>query len=61
MFAGQLTIYTIRYAKISYRLSFKYSQIDLQPTPPDTLRSATALYIDVRTFTHKLLHQTPQD
>jgi hypothetical protein len=61
MFAGQLTIYTTRHTKISYSLAYQYAQVNLQATPPDTLRSATASHIDVCRSTYILHHQTHQD
>jgi hypothetical protein len=61
MFAGQLTRYTTRHTKISYSLAYQCSQVNLQTTPPDTLRSATASHSNVRRSTYKLHHQTHQD
>jgi hypothetical protein len=60
MFAGQLTRYTTRHTKISYSLAYQWSQVNLPPTPPDTLRSAAASHINVRRSTYPLHHQTHQ-
>jgi hypothetical protein len=61
MFAGQRTRYTTRHTKISYSLVYKCSQVNLQTTPPDTPRLATASHINVRRLTYLLHHQTHQD
>jgi hypothetical protein len=61
MFAGQLTSYTTRHTKISYSFAYQCSQVNLRPTPPDTLRLATALRINIRRSTYRLHHQTHQD
>jgi hypothetical protein len=61
MFAGRLTIYTTRHTKISCSLARQCSQVDLPSTPPDTLRSAAALHVNVRRSTYPLHHQAHQD
>jgi hypothetical protein len=61
MFAGQLTRYTTRHTKISCSLACQCSQVNLPPTPPDTLRSAAASHVNVRRLTDLLYHQTHQD
>jgi hypothetical protein len=58
MFAGQLTDYTTRHTKISYSPAYQRSQVNLQATPPDTTRSATASHINVPRLTYRLYHQT---
>jgi hypothetical protein len=60
IFAGQLTTYTTRHTKISYRLAYQYSQVNSPPTPPDMPKSATASHINVRRSTYNLHHQTPR-
>jgi hypothetical protein len=60
IFAGQFTCYTTRHAKVSYCLTYQCSQVNLQPTPPDTPRSATASHINLRRSTYNLHHQTRQ-
>ena len=54
MFASQLTSYTIRPTRISYSLAYQGSQVNLHPTPPDTLGLGTASYINVRELSHLL-------
>jgi hypothetical protein len=54
-FADQLTTYTTRHTKISTRLAYPRSQLNLLPTPPNTLRSAPASHIHVCRSTY-LLH-----
>jgi transcriptional regulator of nitric oxide reductase len=61
MFAGQLTRYTTRHTQISYSLAYQCPQVNLQPTRPDTPRSATASHINVRRSTYPLHGQTHQD
>jgi hypothetical protein len=58
MFAGQLTTYTTRHTKISYRLAYQGSQVNSPAAPPDTLGSAISSYVNIRRLTHKPLHQT---
>jgi hypothetical protein len=61
IFAGQLTNYTTRHTKISCSLASPSSQVNLLPTPPDTLRSAAASHVNLRRSTYQLHHQTHQD
>jgi hypothetical protein len=61
MSAGQLTDYITRNTKVSYCLTYQYSEVNLQATPPDTLRLATASHISIRRSTYNLHHQTHQD
>jgi hypothetical protein len=58
MFAGQLTHYTTRHTKVSYCLAYQSLTVNLHPTPPDTLESATASHINLRGSTYPLHHQT---
>jgi hypothetical protein len=58
MFAGQLTSCTTIHTKISYSLPHECLQVNLQPTPPDTLWLATASRIKVRRLAYCLHHQT---
>ena len=58
MFTGQLTRYTIRHTKTSYSLAYQGSQVNLHPTPQDTLGLGTTSHINVRKPTYKLHHQT---
>jgi hypothetical protein len=60
MFAGELTPYTTGHTKISYSLAYQSSQVNLQATPPDTPRLATASHINVLRSTYILHHQTHQ-
>jgi hypothetical protein len=60
MSAGLLTSYTTKHTKVSYCLAYQCSHLSLQSTPSDTLRSATASYINIRRSTYKLHHQTHQ-
>jgi hypothetical protein len=61
MFARLLTSYSTRHHKISYSLAHQYLEVNLQPTPPDTLRLAIALHIDVSRSTHNLHDQAHDD
>jgi hypothetical protein len=61
IFAGQLTNYTTRHTNISYSLACQYSQVNLQATPPDTPRLATASHVNIRRSTYILHHQTRPD
>jgi hypothetical protein len=57
-FAGQLTYYSTRHAKVSSCLAHLRSQVNLLATPPDTLRLAAASRTYVRRSTYCLHHQT---
>ena len=48
MFTGQLTRYTIRHTKTSYSIAYQGSQVNLHPTPQDTLGLGTTSHINVR-------------
>ncbi|OAG08286.1 uncharacterized protein CC84DRAFT_566707 [Paraphaeosphaeria sporulosa] len=57
-FAGLLTGYTAKRARISSSLACQYSQVYLQSTPPDVPELAAASYISIHRSTYVLYHQT---
>src|SRR5205809_845038 len=61
VFAGLLTSYTTKRARISSSLACQYSQVYLQATPPNAPESAAASHASIRRSTYKLHHQTRQN
>src|SRR5436853_156439 len=61
VFAGRLTSYTSKRARISGSLACQYSQVYLRPTPANAPESAEASYASIRRSTYELHQQTRQN
>ena len=61
VFAGPLTCYTTRRARISSSLAYESSQVYLHATHPDAPESAAASHTSIRRSTYTLHHKTRQN